>query len=275
MSRRPAGRAGVLTLTTDFGARDHYVGAMKGVIAALAPQVRVFDISHDIPSFDVAEGAFAIAQAYRYYPEGTVHVVVVDPGVGSSRRPVAVAVSGHWFVAPDNGVLSQVIEAGGPFEARRIDERHGLAAVSRTFHGRDLFAPVGAQLASELPFDTTGPLISDLVLMPPVAVANGSGRVLHVDRFGNIVTSFRASDLPDETCLAVGNRIVCERAQSYGSVRANRLFLILGSSGYVEISLNQGSAAKATNARAGDRVRVVGASPERGGDSSQSASEVL
>lgn len=275
MSLRTAGPAGVLTLTTDFGTRDHYVGAMKGVVAALAPQVRVFDISHEIPSFDVAEGAFAIAQAYRYYPKGTVHVVVVDPGVGSSRRPVAVAVSGHWFVAPDNGVLSQVLESGGPFEARRIDERHGLATLSATFHGRDLFAPAGARLASGLPFDAAGPPASDLVLMPSVAVANGCGRVLHVDRFGNIVTSFRESDLPERACLAVGSRVVCERAASYASVPANRLFLIVGSSGYVEVSLNQGSAADAASVRAGNSVALAAASPERGGDSNQSARDVL
>ena len=275
MRRRTAGRAGVLTLTTDFGTRDHYVGAMKGVVAALAPQVKVFDISHDIPSFDVAEGAFAIAQAYPYYPQGTVHIVVVDPGVGSARRPIAVAVSGHWFVAPDNGVLSQVLEAGGPFEARRIEERHGLATVSRTFHGRDLFAPVGARLASGLPFDTTGPPVSDLIRMPSVAIANGVGRVLHIDCFGNIITSFRESDLPDGTCLAVGNRVIRERAESYASVPANRLFLIVGSSGYVEISLNQGSAAKAANVRAGARVAMARANPQRGSTGDQSASDVL
>lgn len=261
MSRQAAERAGVLTLTTDFGTRDHYVGTIKGVVAALAPEVRVFDISHDIPSFDVAEGAFAIAQAYQYYPKGTVHVVVVDPGVGSSRRPIAVAVSGHWFVAPDNGVLSQVIESGGPFEARHIDEHHGLARLSTTFHGRDLFAPIGARLASGLPFETTGPPASDLVLMPSVAVANSSGRVLHVDRFGNIVTSFREADLPDGACLSVGNRVVCERAESYASVAADRLFLVVGSSGYVEVSINQGSAAKAADVRAGDCVAVAASSP--------------
>lgn len=262
MNRRSIGRAGVVTLTTDFGARDHYVGSMKGVIAAVAPRVTVFDISHEISSFDVAEGSFVIAQAYRYYPKGTVHVVVVDPGVGSSRRPLVVEVSGHYFVAPDNGVLSQVLEAAVRFEARCLDERHGLASVSRTFHGRDLFAPASAKLASGLPFEDTGPLVSDLALMAPVAVENGVGRVLHVDAFGNVVTSFREPDLPAGASLSIGGSIVCVRAESYASAPANRLFLIVGSAGYIEVSLNQGSAAEAIRTHAGAQVILRGNRPD-------------
>lgn len=274
MNRSPVRPAGVLTLTTDFGTRDHYVGAMKGVVMSVAPQVRVFDISHEIPSFDVAEGAFAIAQSFPHYPDGTVHVVVVDPGVGSARRPVAVAAGGHWFVAPDNGVLSLVLEAAGRFEAREVDLRHGLPRMSTTFHGRDLFAPVGARLAIGLPFDEIGPEATALVRMDPAAASDGRGRVLHVDRFGNLVTSFRASDLPEGASLALGDRTVSARARAYASMPAGRLFLIVGSSGYVEVSMNRGSAADALGVRAGEAVTLVGDDSVSAGSRTQSVSEV-
>ena len=250
MSRSPQ----VLTLTTDFGYRDHYVGAMKGVVASLAPGVRVCDITHDVPSFDIAEGAFAIAQAWRFYPAGTVHAVVVDPGVGSSRAPMAAAAGGHLFVAPDNGVLSLVLELIGTFSLRRIAARHGLGTLSRTFHGRDLFAPVAARLAAGLPFGDVGPRLARPVRLAPLAVADGRGCVLHVDRFGNIVTNFRPSDLGAGTGLAVGGTVVGLRADSYAEAPRHELFLILGSSGYVEISVNQGSAAAELQVKAGSSV---------------------
>lgn len=244
----------VLTLTTDFGYRDHYVGVMKGVVASLAPGVQIFDITHDVPSFAIAEGAFVIAQAWRFYPEGTVHAVVVDPGVGSLRAPIAAAAGGHFFVAPDNGVLSRVLESVGTFSMRRVATRHGLGAISRTFHGRDLFAPVAARLVAGLPFEDVGPSVAEAVRLPPVAVADGNGSVLHVDRFGNIVTSFRPDDLDDGTGLAVGGTVVSLRADSYADAPQGELFLIVGSSGYVEISINQGSASASLQVRAGGSV---------------------
>ena len=258
-------RSGVLTLTTDFGNRDHYVGAMKGVVASLAPRVQVFDITHDVPSFDIAEGAFAIAQSWRFYPEGTVHVVVVDPGVGSVRLPIAAEVDGHLFVAPDNGVLSQVLESVAGYGIRRVEMRHGLAAMSHTFHGRDLFAPVAAKLAAGLPFEDVGPRVVEPVLLPTVAVANGIGAVLHVDRFGNIVTSFRPDDLGDDSGLAVAEKVVSLRAESYVDAPEGELFLIWGSSGFLEISLNQGSAAAALQVRPGTRVALARHQPRVGG----------
>ena len=257
MPRNAVQPSGVLTLTTDFGVADHYAGSMRGAVASVAPQVRVMDISHEVPRFSVAEGAFAIAQAYDYYPQGTVHVVVVDPGVGTDRRPLAAMAGGHWFVAPDNGVLSQVFEKAGGFEARVIDARHGLGRLSQTFHGRDLFAPSGARLAGGLPFEEIGPLVSDPVLLPPVAVTESQGRVLHVDSFGNVVTSFLPVDLPGGGALVVRGQAVSARAESYAAVPANRLFLIEGSSGYIEISLNRGSAARRLSARAGDIVTAI------------------
>ena len=262
-------RSGLLTLTTDFGARDHYVGAMKGVVATLAPEVRVVDITHGVPAFDVAAGAFAVAQAHGYFPAGTVHVVVVDPGVGSARRPIAVRAGSHFFVAPDNGVLSQVAASVDAFEARWIRSSLGLGALSRTFHGRDLFAPVGARLASGLRFSETGSPLTDIHLLPGPDSVVDRGRVLHVDAFGNIVTSFREADVPSGACLSIAEMSVCLRAGSYAEAPAGRLFLIVGSSGYVEVSLNRDSAASALGVRTGDRVVRI----PRSGD--QSVSETL
>lgn len=270
MTRALADGPGIVTLTSDFGTRDHYVGAMKGAIALVAPTVRVVDITHEIPSFDIAEGAFAIAQAYAFFPAGSVHVVVVDPGVGTARRPLAVAAARHVFVGPDNGVFAQVL-AGERFEARRIDSRHGLAAVSRTFHGRDLFAPAAARLADGLPFAAVGPPCSDLQLPPSAAGAAGMGRALHVDRYGNVVTSFRAADLAASEGLAVGEREIRRRASAYATAPAGEPFLIVGSSGYVEISVNRGSAATVLGIQAGAEVRLAGEGAERAPNQVQSA----
>lgn len=248
---------GIVTLTTDFGLRDHYVGAMKGVIAGIAPGVRVIDITHGVPAHDVAEGAFAIAQAWRYFPPGSVHVVVVDPGVGSSRRALAAAAAGHFFAAPDNGVLSQVFEQEPRRELRAIDPRHGLAAVSRTFHGRDLFAPVGARLAAGMDFAEVGAPLDDAQMLPPSAPRNGLGRVLHIDGFGNVVTSFRRGDLAASGGVRLGGLVVSAWADCYADAPGAAPFLIVGSCGYVEVSVNRGSAAELAGVRAGAQVSAL------------------
>ena len=254
---QPGSNRGVLTLTTDFGTRDHYVGTMKGVIATVAPEVTVVDITNDVPHFDIAAGAFAIAQAYRYFPEGTVHVVVVDPGVGSSRRALAARVGGHYFVAPDNGVLSFVLDDFAEFEARIIDPRHGLAVLSRTFHGRDLFAPTGARLAAGLPFREIGPELSALQSLVVARSDGKTGRVLHVDVFGNIVTSFRSEELPRPAGLSVSDLPICHRADSYDEMIPEQLTLIEGSSGLIEISVKRGSAAERLGVSGGEMVTLV------------------
>lgn len=248
---------GIVTLTTDFGLRDHYVGAMKGVIAGIAPGVRVIDITHGVPAHDVAEGAFAIAQAWRYFPPGSVHVVVVDPGVGSSRRALAAAAAGHLFAAPDNGVLSQIFEQEPRRELRAIDLRHGLAAVSHTFHGRDLFAPVGARLAAGMEFAEVGAPLDDAQMLPPSAPRNGLGRVLHIDGFGNVVTSFRRGDLAASGGVRLGGLVVSAWADCYADAPGAAPFLIVGSCGYVEVSVNRGSAAELAGVRAGAQVSAL------------------
>jgi S-adenosylmethionine hydrolase len=250
--------SGIITLTTDFGLADHYVGVMKGVIATIHPSARTVDISHGVRPHCVPEGAFRIAQAYRFFPPGSVHLVVVDPGVGSSRRAIAALAAGHYFVAPDNGVLSQVFERELAF-IREIDvERYERKPVSRTFHGRDIFAPVSARLSRGTPFEEIGAPIHDAVLLPataPVKVDAGHWRgcVLNVDRFGNIVTSFGLGWLAGRTegfCMAVGKIEVRRLVESYALSLGEEPFLIEGSSGYLELSINRHSAA----ARAGVKI---------------------
>ena len=230
---------------------------MKGVILGITPSASIVDISHEIPAFNIAEGAFAIAQMYADFPSGSIHLIVVDPGVGSSRRAIVVASAGHMFVAPDNGVLSQVFEREANWMVREIDSKLGLDQISTTFHGRDLFAPVAARLASGLEFDKVGPLIDDPVRLPTTIPSGGVGRVLHVDRFGNVVTSFRREDVGTSDGLRVANVTVRTWAESYADALGAGAFLIVGSSGYVEISINCGSAAAAARIAAGAEVRVA------------------
>ena len=257
--------SGIISLTTDFGLADHYVGVMKGVIASIDPSLQVIDICHDIPACSVAEGAFVIAQSCRFFPAGTVHVVVVDPGVGTSRHPLVVESAGHYFVAPNNGLLSQVYEKG-PFQARVIDvKRHALQPMSRTFHGRDVFAPVAARLASGRPFEEFGEPAGQCVQLAstiPQKTSPGKwlGRILQIDRFGNMVTSFPEKLLPPGGggfLLLAGNLQVSSQAEAYGQAEAGQAFAIAGSSGYVEVSVAQRSAAKLAGAKVGDSIELI------------------
>ncbi len=243
----------LVTLTTDFGLTDHYVGAMKGVILSICPRTRIVDICHGVAAYDITEGAFTIAQAYRYFPRGTVHVIVVDPGVGTTRRPILVQAAGQYFVAPDNGVLSMIF-AREKHKARVItNQRYFLKNVSRTFHGRDIFSPVGAHVANGVPAARFGKPIQDHLQRDfdkPQRTGRRAwtGAVLKVDRFGNMVTNFAASEFPDldqrSFEMAAGPRRVSAFAQNYEQYGPNEPFLIAGSAGYYEISVNQGSAAR-------------------------------
>ena len=258
-------RSSIITLTTDFGGADHYAGVMKGVIAGIHPAARVIDISHEISPCHIAHAAFVIAQAYAYFPPGTVHVVVVDPGVGSERRAILAAAAGQFFIAPDNGVLSQVYERE-EYTARAIDvERFALQPLSRTFHGRDIFAPVAAWLSSGKEPSEFGDPIGDpcrLDATKPCLVEPGRwrGRVLNVDRFGNIVTSFPAALLDEASgeirCMA-GKLEAVAVASSYSDGEGGKPFVIAGSSGLLEISVNQGSAAEMAGVRIGDPAKLV------------------
>jgi S-adenosylmethionine hydrolase len=231
----------ILTLTTDFGLDDHYVGVMKGVILGICPDAQIVDISHGIRPFAIVEGAYTIAQAWRYFPAGTVHVVVVDPGVGTSRRPILVESGGQFFVGPDNGVLSMVY-LREPATVRLIaNERLFRHPVSSTFHGRDIFAPVAAHVAAGVAAGDVGERIDDYVRPDFLK----TGRILKIDHFGNIITNFHVDDFPDLSGfqMAIGGVTIDRLARNYAECGDGELFVIVGSSGYYEISLAQGSAA--------------------------------
>jgi S-adenosyl-L-methionine hydrolase (adenosine-forming) len=245
----------ILTLTTDFGLSDHYVGAMKGVILGICPQAQIVDINHEIGAYRIAEGAFSIAQAYRCFPKGTVHVVVVDPGVGTARRPILMEAAGQRFIAPDNGVLS-MIYAREKSKIRVIsNDRYFRKPVSTTFHGRDIFSPVGAHVAAGVSPAKLGKLVDDYLrpaFQNPVQVGKRrwNGHILKADRFGNLVTNFHAADFPAlerrTFQFRIGGHEVGILAKNYAETSPGELFAILGSSDYYEISMNQSSAAKAT-----------------------------
>jgi len=245
----------IITLTTDYGTNDHLVGVLKGVILRINPEVTIVDITHSVTPFDLLDGALAIASAYPYFPPRTIHVVVVDPGVGTERRPLLVSGQNQYFIAPDNGVLSGVFEKEQNFLVRHLTSEHYfLHPVSRTFHGRDIFAPVAGWLSKHWQPGSMGEEIADFkrFAMPKPKDADGmlKGVVLKVDGFGNLVTNFRAEDLPadsferGEVKLQVGAHAVGRLVPTFAIANAGEAVAYVGSSGYVEVGMNKGSASK-------------------------------
>jgi S-adenosylmethionine hydrolase len=243
----------MITLTTDFGLTDHFTGTMKGVIAAIAPRVQVVDITHLVQRFNILDGAFTIAEAYSYFPKKTIHVVVVDPGVGTSRRPILVEAAGQCFIGPDNGVFSMILARSPKGKIRSITaEKYFLPGHSRTFHGRDIFAPVAAHLAKGIKPAQFGKLVNDPVQLTGLTPQRSgkrvwTGAVLKVDHFGNLITNFHSSEFtgiatqPFE--MLVGIQTVRRLALNYQDCEIGEVFVIVGSSGYLEVSTSQGSAA--------------------------------
>jgi S-adenosylmethionine hydrolase len=257
----------ILTLTTDFGLSDHFVGTMKGVILGICPQAQIVDISHGVTPYEIGEGAYLIAQAYRYFPKKTVHVVVVDPGVGTARRPILMEAAGQYFVAPDNGVLSMVLAREENAKFRLISNaKYFLQPVSTTFHGRDIFAPVAAHLAAGVPAARMGKRIEDY-LKPGFEKPHRAGkrtwigRILKIDRFGNVITSFHVDDFGDlalrNFSFGFGPVTVSAMARNYAERAPGELFAILGSSGYYEVSVSQGSAAQTIHCESGAAVELM------------------
>lgn len=241
--------APVLTLLTDYGTTDHYVAAVKGVILGICPGVPLVDVTHHIPSFSVEEGAFTLSQAWRTFPAGTVHLAVVDPGVGGTRRALAATVENHFFVAPDNGLLGLVLAEDAVVHEITAEE-YFRQPVSRTFHGRDIFGPVAAHLATGIALEKFGPRVEDwfrpgFTAPSRLSRKSWSGSVLKVDHFGNVVTNFAVDrfELHDEEFeLQIGLHSVYRTFPSYGFAPVGELFLVAGSSGFWEVSMNQGSA---------------------------------
>ncbi len=247
----------IVALLSDFGTQDYYVGAMKGAVLAVCPEATLVDIVHDLPAHDVAAGALALAAAYRSFPAGTVFVAVVDPGVGSQRRGLALEAGGYRFVGPDNGIFTLVLkENPEPRIHVLTDARLFRPEVSAVFHGRDVFAPVAAHLASGMPLDRAGPEVGDPVLLPFEEVRRRGAweweaTVVHVDRFGNLVTSLTRRDLEAIAALTPGDLselvVVVEGAavplaRTYSDVPEGEGCALVGSSERLEISVHRGSA---------------------------------
>ena len=260
--------APIVTLTTDFGTRDSYVAAMKGVILGIAREARLVDVSHEVAAHDVTEGALALEAAAPFFPAGTVHLAVVDPGVGTERRGLAVVTDAARFVGPDNGLFTPFLEGRNwrAFELTAPDYR--LRAVSRTFHGRDVFAPAAAHLAVGLAPERLGPPVDDPVRLhwSTVREAHGAvaGTVLHVDRFGNLVTSIRAEAF--ESFGAISVRIAGRALPfvgTYGELMPAQAGALVGGSGRLEIAVREGSAAARLRARRGTPVVVSRSLPVR------------
>lgn len=249
----------VISFLTDFGTSDPYVGIMKGVALSIAPQSPLVDLSHEVDPQDVQGAAFLIASAYGWFPKKTVHVLVVDPGVGSSRPILAAEVDGHFFLAPDNGLLTRILEIMPPTALVRVENPgYFLHPVSNTFHGRDIFAPAAAYIATGEPLANLGPPaatteVVKLCLAAPYTTDAGDlgGAVVAVDRFGNLISNIdenslramsRTGDMTD-LCIHVGESAIKGLAFSYQDVAPGRLLAIIGSRGFLEISLNRGNAA--------------------------------
>jgi hypothetical protein len=257
----------VVTLTTDFGLADHYVGTMKGVLLTRCPSVRIIDISHEIPPFSIHSGAYTIDQAAPYFPAGTIHVIVVDPGVGTARKPLLLDALGQWFIAPDNGVLSMIIGRDQKANAREITNRDlWLNSPSSTFHGRDIFAPAAAALASSAAnAEKIGPIVGKIELLPDlyarqVKPGQWKGKLLSIDRFGNAITNFSIAAFTiiasSRFSLHVGRHRITAFQATFGEAPDGVCFAYFGSSGYIELAVKQQSAAALLNASAGDRVTL-------------------
>jgi len=260
----------IITLTTDFGSNDHFVGTMKGVILDIVPDAQIVDICHSVQAFDVLDGALTISQAYSYFPNRTVHVVVVDPGVGTARRPIIASCDKYHFVAPDNGVLSLVYAREERMHVRHITAEHYfLQPVSNTFHARDIFAPVAAWLAKEVDSQKFGEEVEEYTRFsaPKPKALDGNrlrGVVLKIDRFGNIITNFTPQDAPMLFAsdakgfkIVVGSREITEIHSNYAEGSPGQVFGILGSMGFLEIAANRGAAAQLTGAGKGSEVSII------------------
>lgn len=254
---------GPIALLTDFGHRDAYVGVLHGVIASIAPEVSVIDLCHEVRPQAVAEAGFLLATSVPYFPPSTVFTAVVDPGVGSERRIICARTAQGTFLAPDNGLLSEVLASLEVEEVVEVRERATfLPQVSHTFHGRDVFAPTAAHLALGKPLSALGPPLPDWVRLPPLQAEVGpdsaSGAIRYVDHFGNLVSTIPAAGLPEVVEARLGGaRVAGPLRTSYVAVEAGEALLIEGSSGFVEVSVNGGDAARMLNQQVGATLKLT------------------
>jgi S-adenosyl-L-methionine hydrolase (adenosine-forming) len=246
-----------VTLLTDFGTRDSYVAEMKGVLLTGAPAATLVDVTHEIPAGDIRAAAYVLSRTWSRFPDGTVHLVVVDPGVGSSRAALALSAGSHFFVGPDNGVFTPVLH-DAEVEAVALPIPPGASA---TFHGRDLFAPAAAALASGAALQTLGPRFAALPKRLAYTLPhreNGAviGEVVYVDRFGSLITNLRAEEIPPHATIELDELEIGPLRQTYNDVAPGNLLAYIGSGGAVEIAVRDGSAARRLGVGMGGRVRA-------------------
>jgi S-adenosylmethionine hydrolase len=255
----------IITLTTDYGTSDHLVGVLKGVILSINPEVNIVDITHNVIAHDVLDGALTISQAYRYFPPKTIHMV--DPSVGTQRRPILVAGDQHYFVAPDNGVLSAIYDQSESLFVWHITSEHYFRQpVSNTFHGRDIFAPVAGWLSKNWQTASFGEQIEDFVRFSiPKPKVNGNSIkciVLKLDNFGNLITNLKGDETPAliapdaKFTIRAGNAEIKKLLPTFASGAAGEPFAIIGSGGFLELSVNKGNAARVLGIGRGAEVTV-------------------
>ncbi len=272
--------SGIVTLLTDFGVRDAYVGAMKGVLCAIGRDLRIVDISHEVPPGDIVEGVYLLEAAYGWFPAGTVHLVVIDPGVGTKRRAIAARSRGHFFVGPDNGVLTSALSraartapsaADGKLPAAPAlvheirEEKYLLPQRSETFHGRDLFAPAAAHIASGVPLERLGPAIDDPIVLelpaPRILPGRVEGEIIRVDRFGNAISNITRAMLDDlghgPFDVEVEERAVGELRRMYHDVASGEWLALIGSGGQLEVAARDANAAARFGIARGMRVTAA------------------
>jgi S-adenosylmethionine hydrolase len=253
----------IITLLSDFGLRDHFVAVVKGVMLSLNQDVTLVDISHQIPPQDIFTGAFTLSQAYSYFPSGTIHLAIVDPGVGTDRKVVAATAGGHYFVAPDNGILTYIMEALEDFAAYEVTADHYFRKpVSATFHGRDIFAPIAAWISRSIDLHQLGPVLKSpvrlqLPVLKRVKDALIQGAILAVDQFGNLITNLKPDDVPVPFKILAGQKEITGFRKTYGEGTPGEIIVVPGSTGYLEIAVKGGSAAAALNLKAGAPIGVI------------------
>lgn len=256
----------VITLTTDFGLKDYYVSAMKAVILGIAPDSRIVDISHDIPSQDIMAGSWILKNSAMLFPKGTVHTVVVDPGVGTKRDPIALRIGDQYFVGPDNGIFSLLTEDHEYEAVRLTKQQYWREEVSRTFHGRDIFAPAAAHLAAGVSLNDLGEPLDELVTYRwtvPIVDKDGiEGMVIHIDKYGNLITNITQSQIEEvvdgkNIKIYIGNTILENIEDTFGAVAEGEPVAYIGSSGMLEVGINKGDAEEMLSVQKGAQVSLI------------------
>ncbi|MFW6347674.1 MAG: SAM hydrolase/SAM-dependent halogenase family protein [Cyclonatronaceae bacterium] len=255
----------IITLTTDFGYQDYYVSAMKAVILGINPDARLLDISHSIPAQDIMAGAWVLKNAAFMFPEGSIHLAVVDPGVGTARKPIVAEIDGHHFVGPDNGLFSLVASQRNYTAYELTNKAYMAGQISRTFHGRDIFAPVAGHLSTGVSADAFGPVLPEMLRYrwaTPIHDSEGiQGWVMHIDGYGNLITNIPASLIEEYEYktmkIYAGTTIMRDIHAAYGDVPTGEAVSLIGSSGMLEISVNQGRAEELLNVQKGASISVI------------------